>query len=187
MGSQESSTLNEREKIIALEQKVLSLEQQIDWFKRQLFGRKSEKRELEPNPEQPLLDGLVLDTPSLPTSHSETITYTRSKQRDDNCVTDSGLRFDDSVPKKTIRCSAPQLEGPDAEDYEVISEKRTYRLAQRSASFVVLEYVHPVLKHRPSQKLSSIAAPPALWSGSIADVSFVAGMLVEKFVYHRVL
>ena len=94
MSNRGSSTLSEREKVIALEQKVLSLEQQIDWFKRQLFGRKSEKRELEPNPEQPLLDGLVLGTPAARTPQTETITYTRAKQRGDDCVTDSGLRFD---------------------------------------------------------------------------------------------
>ena len=52
-----SSAHPEDSKVRALEQKVQSLEQQLDWFKRQLFGRKSEKRLLEPNPEQPLLDG----------------------------------------------------------------------------------------------------------------------------------
>jgi len=181
------TTPSDREKVLALEEKVQSLEQQLDWFKRQLFGRKSEKRQVEDCPEQPLLNGFEVGPPPTVAPATETITYTRSKQRGSDCATDSGLRFDASVPKKTIRCAAPELEGPDAADYAVVSEKRTYRLAQRSASYVVLEYVHPVLKHRPSATLTSVAAPPALWPGSIADVSFVAGLLVEKFVYHQPL
>ena len=44
-----------------------------------------------------------------------------------------------------------------------------------------------MLKHRPSHKLSSPSAPAALWEGSIADVSVVAGLLVEKLVYHMPL
>ena len=187
MNSVISRGLSDQEKVVALEDKVQSLEHQLDWFKRQLFGRKSEKRSLEDFPNQPLLDGLVVDTPASSPSSKEEITYTRSKQRGTDCVTDVGLRFDASVPKKTIRCSAPELEGPDAKDYVVIREEHTYRLAQRSASYVVLEYVSAVLKHLPSQKLSSPAAPASLWPGSLADVSFVAGLLVEKFVYHQPL
>ena len=188
MNAAVSSELSDREKVIVLTDKVQSLEHQLDWFKRQLFGRKSEKRILEDNPNQPLLEGLVMeDAASSPTPATETITYTRAKQRGTDCVTDSGLRFDASVPMKTIRRSAPELEGPKAEDYEVIREERTYRLAQRPASYVVLEYVSPVLKHRPTQTVSSPIAPPSLWPGTIADVSFVAGLLVEKFVYHQPL
>jgi transposase len=182
-----SSKLNDREKVVVLEAKVESLEQQLDWFKRQLFGRKSEKREVGDRPEQPLLNGFVVESPAPTKPDKETITYTRSKRRGDDCATPSGLRFDATVPKKTIRCSAPELEGPDAHEYEVIRENRTYRLAQRPASYMVLEYVSPVLKHRPSQKLSTPPAPAGLWAGSIADVSFVAGLLVEKFVYHQPL
>ena len=49
------------EKLQHSEQRVQSLEQQLDWFKRQLFGRKSEKRLMEPDPMQPLLDGFEVE------------------------------------------------------------------------------------------------------------------------------
>jgi hypothetical protein len=105
---------SDREKVLALEQKVQSLEQQLDWFKRQLFGRKSEKRLMEPNPMQPLLDGFEVEPPPATKTEKQTITYTRTKQRGQDCATDVGLRFDDSVPKKTIVCTAPELSGPNA-------------------------------------------------------------------------
>jgi transposase len=182
-----SSIKNEREKVLVLEQKVQSLEQQLDWFKRQLFGRKSEKRLIEPDSQQLLLNGFEGETPPPVEREKQTITYTRTKQRGSDCATDVGLRFDDTVPKKTIHCAAPELQGPNAHEYEHISDKRTYRLAQRPASYVVLEYIHPVLKHTPSSTLISTPAPPSLWPGTVVDVSFVAGMLVEKFVYHQPL
>jgi transposase len=42
MKTTETST-SQQDKIQSLEEDVLVLKQQLDWFKRQLFGRKSEK------------------------------------------------------------------------------------------------------------------------------------------------
>ena len=103
----------------ALQTQVRSLTEQLEWFKRQLFGRRSEKRlRVMDSAEQPLLDGLV-DSETLSSSSpepTEQITYERRKrkQRGEGCVTDEGLRFDESVPVQTINLSAPQLEGPRA-------------------------------------------------------------------------
>ena len=151
--SEHNKVLALEEKVLVSEQKIQSLEHQLDWFKRQLFGRKSEKRTLEPNPEQPLLNGFEPDVPPAVEPDKQTITYTRTKQRGNDCATDVGLRFDDTVPKKTIHCAAPELSGPNAHEYEHVSDKRTYRLARRPTSYEVLEYVHPVLKHTPSGQL----------------------------------
>ena len=60
----------------------------------------------------------------------------------------------------------------------------TYRLAQRPAAYVVLKYIQPVVKRKSDGQIFTIPAPDGLWSGSLADVSVVAGMLVDKFVYH---
>ena len=164
-----------------------ALTQQLEWFKRQLFGRKSEKRLVMDSPHQPLLDGL-LDRESSPSAPepTETITYARrkAKQRAEDCVTDEGLRFDESVPVHTIELSAPQLKGPDAEDYEIIAYKTTRRLAQRPGSYVVLEYVRPVIKRKSTEKLMTVPAPSALWEGTIADVSVIAGLIEDKCVYY---
>ena len=78
MSSVIPAQLSDREKVVVLEDKVLSLEHQLEWFKRQLFGRKSEKRLLEDHPNQPLLEGLVVDAPASSPSPEETITYTRA-------------------------------------------------------------------------------------------------------------
>jgi transposase len=91
------------------------------------------------------------------------------------------------VPVQVIEVAAPELEGEDADAYEIISEKVTWRLAQRPSSYVILKYVRPVVKRKDTGVLSSPPAPAGLWEATSADVSFITGLLVEKFVYHQPL
>jgi len=139
------------------------------------------------NPDQLDLSALLGDVerPSEPPP-TEKITYTRrkGKQRSDDCVTDAGLRFDDRVPIESIELSAPQLQGPDADQYEIIDYKVTRRLAQRPGSYVVLEYRRPVIKDKRQASLLEVPAPSGVLDNSLADVSFLAGLLVDKFLYH---
>ncbi len=170
----------------ALKAENAALKQQLDWFKRQLFGRRSEKRLIE-NPDQlGLAEVLGEAAGDAPAPATQAITYTRRKAkfRGDDCVTDSGLRFTDRVPIEVIMLSAPQLQGPDAERYEIIDHKVTHRLAQRPGSYVVLEYRRPVIRRKDNATLLEVPAPSAVFDGSLADVSLLAGLLVDKFVYH---
>ena len=170
----------------AAQTEIAALKQQLDWFKRQLFGRKSEKRIIE-HPDQLDLSALLGDAPP-PTGPepTEEITYRRRKRKQRNAddVTDTGLRFGPDVPIEVIELSAPQLESPEADQYEVIDHKISRRLAQRPGSYVVLEYRRPVLRHKPSRQLMEVPAPSAMFEGSLADVSLLAGILVDKFAYH---
>ena len=163
-------------------------EHQLDWFKRQLFGEKSEKRFLE-NPNQISfgMEGFE-DVPTIPDNRAEeNITYTRKKgpkRRPDDCVSDSGLRFDSSVPVKTIRLSPDEIKGLDESEYEIISIDKIYRLAQSPASSVVLCFERPVVKLKSEGSLCRALAPTNVIERSMVDVSFIAGMLVDKFEYH---
>lgn len=176
---QEQTTIAE-----SLKQEVERLKHQLAWFTQQVFGEKSEKRLID-NPDQLAL-GDILKTPESPEApETETITYERrKKQRPEDSVTDQGLRFNDSVPVELIHMPAPEMQGEDADQYEIIDHKNTYRLAQRPGSYVVLQYQRDVVRHKPSQTLTTVAAPPGLFDRSFADVSFIAGMLVDKYLYH---
>ncbi|MCB0627794.1 MAG: IS66 family transposase [Saprospiraceae bacterium] len=163
-----------------------ALKQQLEWFQRQLFGRKSEKRLID-NPDQLDLGHLLGDAPSPPEPPAtEKITYTRrkGKQRRDEDLTDRGLRFDERVPIESIELSAPQLQGPHADQYEIIDYKVTRRLAQRPGSYVVLEYRRPVIRDKRRSSLMEVPAPSAVFDNTLADVSLLAGLLVDKFLYH---
>jgi transposase len=169
-----------------LRQQIAALSHRLAWFERQLFGQKSERRLLD-NPDQLGLEALLGDAaPAAAVVPTQEFRYTRRvpKARDESCVTDEGLRFGPDVPVQVIELPAPQLSGPDADQYEVIDHKITRRLAQRPGSYVVLEYRRPVVKHKPSAVLTEVPAPRAVFEGSLADVSLLAGLLVDKFAYH---
>lgn len=169
----------------ALREQVGDLQQQLDWFKRQLFGRKSEKLLLEIPANQAALFGAELAGGTAPPSSLETLTVQRrNKHRDPQTVNDTGLRFDASVPVQLIELRPPQLQGAQADQYEIIGHKSTFRLAQRPASYVVLEYRRPVIKHHEATAPITTPAPPNVLEKSIVDVSFLAGLIIDKFLYH---
>ena len=162
-----------------------SLKKQLDWFKQQLFGQKSERRLVEIPVEQGRLFDKRDNTEPRDTP-TETIQYSRKKrqkQRND-AVTDIGLRFDDTVIVEEIRIDVPELRGENSEHYIVIDEHITYRLAQRPSSYVVLKYIQPVIKHKGTAVITTKSAPTPVFEKSLADVSFITGLLVDKFVYH---
>jgi len=169
----------------ALQAQVQSLQIQLDWFKRQLFGAKSEKRlEVDPALQADLLAALGKDLSAPTRPETEKITYQRCKSRGDRTVSDAGLRFDDSVPVETLVLSSPELADVPENEQVLITEKITYRLAQRPGSYVVIKTVRPVIKRKDNGALITAPAPPNVLDKSIADVSFLAGMLVDKFLYH---
>jgi transposase len=69
-------------------------------------------------------------------------------------------------------------------EFELIGEKITYRLAQRPGSYVILKYHRPVMKRKDTQTILTAPAPEGFLEGSRADVSFAAGLLMDKFAWH---
>lgn len=168
-----------------LEAQVAELRHQLDWFKKQLFGSKSERRLVEPSPDQlslgeSLKPAGTADVPARPVAG-----YTRRRptQRDEDDAT-SGLKFDDSVPVEIIELEDPEISGLTADALEIIGEKVTYRLAQQRGGYVVLKYVRKVTKRKDEGTISCPPAPAGVIERSHADVSFLAGLVIDKFQYH---
>jgi len=173
--------------VVSLQDQNDKLKRELDWFKRQLFGSKSEKQ-LEPNPHQMLLGEQFKPSENAADDQpKKTITYERGtgkKVRPEDCVTDSGLRFDESVPMKTITLPVLGLDGLTESDYQIIDVHKTYRLAQRPASYVVLCYEQPVVKINQSKEIVNAIMTMNVLEKSVADVSLLVGLLVDKFQYH---
>lgn len=165
---------------------LAALKQQLDWFKRQLFGRKSEKRlDIDPAVQGNLLSGLGVANPPPPKEEpKDTITYQRRKKQRDGAVNDSGLRFGEDVPREIIAVRDPAIEAIPADRRELIGTKVSYRLAQRPGSYVVIEYTRPVYKLLDDDRIVTTPAPANVLDKSVADVSLLAGMLIDKFCYH---
>jgi len=184
----ESNQLS-REEFNGLLDKVGDLSRQVEWFKRQLFGEKSERRLVEPDAQQGTL-GQAFD--AIPTDGPEdkktTVGAHQRSRKPKNAAAqgeDAAPFFDETkVPVEVIELPSPEAAGLTTDQYEVVGQKVSHRLAQRPGSYVVLKYVRPVIKRHDTQKLSCAPAPLGVIEGSRADVSFIAGMMVDKLVYH---
>lgn len=164
---------------------LAAVTQQLQWLKRQLFGTKSEKRlDIDPAVQGNLLDALGVATPPPKPPPTETVTYQRRKKQRDGAVNDTGLRFGEDVPREIIAVKDPDIEAIPEDRRERIGEKVTYRLAQRPGSYVILEYTRPVYKVLDDLRIVTTPAPANVLEKSAADVSFIVGMLVDKFCYH---
>lgn len=169
-------------RIAALEAENGELKAQVAWFKRQIFGRKSEKQILLNADQQSLF---AAQAPAQADDPGKLIReHRRRTRRRGDEVNDSGLRFDDTVPQTVIEVPALELTGDQADQYEIIGYRDSTRLAQLRSIFRVLIYRRPIVRHKDEQFVSVPAAPQAVLEGSYADVSLLAGLLVDKAVYH---
>ena len=168
-----------------LTEQLAQVKAQLNWFRQALFGPKSEKRlEFDPVEQASLFEALGLDLPPAGDTPTQEITYRRRKKRRDGSVNEQGLRFDDSVPVETIVVTDPEIEAIPESEREVIGEKVTHRLAQTPGSYKILKYVRQVVKRRDTGEVRTPPAPPNVLGRAAVDVSFLAGLLVDKFRYH---
>jgi transposase len=177
-----------RERLSALSkeelvERVLDAQQQLEWMKRQLFGARSERRVVDVPAEQLWLGSLE---PS-----SQTPPRTRTVREHVRCTPpqvpaadESGLRFDADVPVHTIELQDESVSTLEPEQIVEVSQKVTHRLAQRPGAYVVLRYVRKTIKRRDTGALVSPPPLPSVLEKSYADVSLLAGMLVDKFLYY---
>jgi transposase len=172
-----------------LERENAELRRQLAWFERQLFGQKSERRLVESEGVQGWLGqdfaALAEQTPANKTTRVAAHERERKPKQPTHNAEESTLFFDASrVPVEVIEVANPEIAALSPDQYEVIGEKVSHRLAQRPGSYVVLKYVRRVIKRRDTLALSCAPAPVGVIEGSRADVSFIAGILVDKFAYH---
>ena len=165
--------------------RITQLQQQVDWFTRQLFGSTSERRlEFDEADQASLFAALGIEAPPAGDVPTQEVRYQRRGKRRDGAVNESGLRFDGTVPVEVIVVTDRAIEAIPEADREVVGEKVVHRLAQEPGSYKVLKYVRQVVKRRDTGELLAPPSPPNVLERTCVDVSFLAGMLVDKFRYH---
>src|ERR1700687_5219778 len=110
-------------------EQIAPLKHQIEWFRRQLFGPKSERFIPEPNPEQMYLGQMPVPE-TKPEKHQSVPAHTRRVATQDGADSGESLKFFDEsrLPVRSIRLEHPDTAGKSPDQYEVIGEKITYRL-----------------------------------------------------------
>lgn len=187
MTLQEKAASLSQEEIVELLASQEELKQQLEWFKRQLFGSTSERRVVPAADSRQMGLGEQLATTTVETAPQITVpSHARRgrKQPWEGAPDDSGLRYDPSVPVIEIEVPNADAETHPPDSYDVVDHKVTCRLAQKRGSYVILRYVRKVIKLKSEEKFSYPPLPTAVLEKSYADVSFLAGLLIDKFRYH---
>jgi transposase len=162
------------------------LRTQLEWFKRQIFGQKSEKRHIVSGEQGILGAGFAAIPDTAPSNRKSRIdAHERETKPKHPAGDETSLFFDDKkIPVEVIAVANPEIDGLSPDQFDVIGEKASFRLAQRPGSYVILKYVRQVIKRRDTQEMLCAAAPVGVLEGSRADVSFIVGLLIDKFCYH---
>jgi transposase len=165
--------------------RLLEAERQLAWFKKQLFGAKSEKRHSDIVDVAQLSLGKAVEGDRRPGAKTVTVKgHSRQITKTDEPEEERPLRFDDSVPRTERIILPPEVEGLDENEYEIIGEKRTQRLVQTPFTYQVEEIVRPVVKLKAAERICTAPAEGGVLEKSMADVSVLAGLLIDKFRYH---
>ncbi len=162
------------------DEEIVQLLRQLAWFQRQIFGQKSERRLPLPQATQGSLgqDFSALPEGSMPGRKRLVAAHEREAKakRPQDGGDGTAPFFDEAkVPVEVIAVANPEIAGLDPQDYQIIGEKVSYRLAQRPGAYVVLKYVRPVVKRLDTALVSCPPAPVGVLEGSRADVSLLSG------------
>ena len=190
------------ESLAAAHGEIADLRLQLDWFRRNLFGRKSEKRVsdfplpgqslfeaagVDPGPEDAAAENAAADDAAdddKAAAEDPPARRRRGRKSRLNAVNEAGIRFSADMPVRTVVMPPEEAEAFSDGELEQVGEHVVHRLAQRPAVYEILRIVTPVLKKRETDSFLPAGPPPAVLERSCADVSVLAGLLTDKFVWH---
>lgn len=185
MNSSTMTLEQHKSEITILTNEIKSLKEQIEWFKKQLFGKRSEKEIEKTNAEQLLLG---LDIPEQQEQIKKKLIppHERSFKKNQN---PSKISLPDDLPiERTVidlkeeEKTCPETGKPLVKIGEEISQK----LAHKPGSYFIKEIVRFKYATPKGGEETIVTAPvvESLLSRCKADESFLADVLVKKFCDH---
>ncbi len=171
--------------IAALRQECDHLKEQISWFKRQLFGKRSERIVSDLDGKQMEFEGFETAPP--PEEFKQLVpTHERRKP---NRNGQDKITLPPDLPVERIVLDIPEGQKVCPETGELlvkIGEEISHKLAQTPATFFIKEIVRPKYAHpkKPDQGILYAELPDAIIPRCRADESFLAEMVTRKFADH---
>lgn len=159
------------------------LREELEWFKRYLFGRKSERFVNDPRQGR-LFDDSASDAPSgIPPSDAaeETITYRRRRRGH------GWGKLPEHLPREEVLVDVPAEEQTCdccGERLQRIGEDRTERVDFRPARIVVKVIVRPKYACTKKHGMKQAANPPSPIPGGRFDFGLVAQVITSKTADH---
>jgi transposase len=160
------------------------LKEQIDWFKRQIFGKKSE-RVVDANPKQLHFEGFEtaqeqqLETQTIPSHQRKKKTPTGKDT----------IKLPEDLPVETTIIDIPEEEKFCKETgvaLQKIGEEVSHKLAYRPGNYLLKRIIRPKYAHPKQEEKGIIAAPmpDSVLPKCRADESLLADIIARKFADH---
>jgi transposase len=167
------------------DEKIIDLEEQLAWLKRQIFGKRSEKNVENLNDQQLKFE----DFESLPRSNEEEKTVKGHTRKKPNRDGKDKITLPSDLPVKTTIIDIPEEEKICQETglpLVKIGEEVTHKLAHEPGSYYIKEiirfkYAHP---QREEAGIKTGELPDSLLPKCRADESLLAEIITKKFCDH---
>lgn len=165
---------------LALKAEVDDLRAQVAWFRKQVFGGRSEKLPVE-SPVQAKL-GLP-DTPQIEPK-AQTVTYERRRPAPEKRPLPAEI-FARLPVMETIEIIPDEVKA-EPEAFEQISEERTFEVDLIGPKLVKREFVRPKFRRKADRAAAPVIAPalPRVAMGGYASAGLIAYVLVSKYQHH---
>jgi len=173
------------EKIETQDRKINELEEQLAWFKRQIFGKRSERAVSDLNEQQLFFEGF--ETLATKEVEKKTVAeHERKKQKRDD---KDKISLPEDLPVKTTILDIP-------EDQKVCQEtgvslvqigiEVSHKLAHEPGSYYIKETIRPKYAHPQKEENGILTAelPDTLLPKCRADESLLAEIITKKFSDH---
>lgn len=170
------------EEVHKLNEKINSLQEQLDWFKRQIFGKKSEK--IITNDTSPTLFDLNSYNSAVEGKTKNVRAHVRKSKSDKS----NTISFPDDIPVERVVYDLKETEKfckETGKELVKIGEDVVQKLAHKPGSYYIKEIVRP--KYSAPSNMGSIFMADlrdSFLPRCKADETLLADVLVKKFVDH---
>ncbi len=181
---EQAQALNEKlqKEIVSLREQLAFANEQLAWFTKQIFGKRSEKI-IAPREEELLLPGFIF--PEIPKSEAKEIAAHKRIVRKQHS---SKLTFPDNLPIERIIIDLKPEEkiSETGKPLVKIGEDVCQKLAHKPGSYFIKEIIRPKYATSIDGEKTIVSAdlPESLLPASKADDSLLADILVKKFADH---
>ena len=165
---------------LALKAQVADLEAQVAWYRRQMFGARSEKLVVD-SPQQTKL-GLP-ETPKVE-HETRTVTYERRAPSPEKRPLPAAV-FKDLPVTETVEILPEEVQA-EPEAFERISEERTFEVDLVGPKLVKREIVRPKFRRKADRSQAPVIAPalPRPAMGGYASAGLLAYVAISKYQHH---
>lgn len=173
------------QKIIDQGQKIIYLEEQLEWLKRQIFGKKSERIISDLNSEQLAFEGFE----NVPQEENEKKLILPHERRKPKRNGQDAIKLPSDLPVKTIILDVSEQEKFCKETgtpLVQIGKEVTHKLAHEPGSYFIKEIIRPKYANPHDSEMGILTAelPDSILPRCQADDSLLAEIITKKFADH---